>query len=113
MGHYDRSKITPGMTTMVYVGYDSDSTDVNLSVPSSAIFEDKGETKVFVFDPKSETVKSRSVTVKRLHRNGTAEVASGLSDGETVVTAGVHHITEGQKVKPMPKSSESNIGGLL
>ncbi len=113
MGHYDRSKITPGMTTMVYVGYDSDSTDVNISVPSGAIFEEKGETKVFVFDPKSETVKSRSVTVKRLHRNGTAEVASGLSDGETVVTAGVHHITEGQKVKPMPKSSESNIGGLL
>jgi len=53
------------------------------------------------------------VTVRRLHRNGMAEVTSGLEDGETIVTAGVHHISDGQKAKPMPKSSKSNVGGLL
>ena len=112
-GPYDHSKITPGMTTMVFVNIDNDSTDTKVEIPSSAVLEDKGTTKVFVFDPKSETVKSRNVTVRRLHRNGMAEVTSGLEDGETIVTAGVHHISDGQKAKPMPKSSKSNVGGLL
>ena len=113
MGQYDRSKITPGMTTMVYVSYDNEASDGRVYIPSSAIVEDKGQTHVFVYDPKSETVKSRNISVERLHRNGTAEVTSGLEDGETIVTAGVHHITDGMKAKPMPKSSESNVGGLL
>ena len=112
-GQYDRTKITPGMTTMVYVSYDRDSTRTNVSIPSNAILNDKGQTKVYVYDTKSETVKSRNVTVRRLHRNGTAEVTDGLEDGETIVVAGVHHITDGMKAKPMPKSSESNVGGLL
>ena len=112
-GQYDRTKITPGMTTMVYVSYDRDSTRTNVSIPSNAIVEEKGQTKVYVYDTKSETVKSRNVTVRRLHRNGTAEVTDGLEDGETIVVAGVHHITDGMKAKPMPKSSESNVGGLL
>ena len=98
---------------MVFVNIDNDSTDTKVEIPSSAIIEDKGTTKVFVFDPKNETVKSRNVTVRRLHRNGMAEVTSGLEDGETIVTAGVHHISDGQKAKPMPKSSKSNVGGLL
>ena len=112
-GAFDRSKITPGMTTMVYASFDKDSTNVNLSVPSTAIFDAEGQSKVYVYDAKSQTVQSRTITVKRLHRNGTAEVAGGISDGETIVVAGVHHITDGQKVTPMPKTSESNIGGLL
>jgi RND family efflux transporter MFP subunit len=112
-GQYDRTKITPGMTTMVYVSYDRDSTRTNVSIPSNAVVEEKGQTKVYVYDTKSETVKSRNVTVRRLHRNGTAEVTDGLEDGETIVVAGVHHITDGMKAKPMPKSSESNVGGLL
>jgi len=112
-GQYDRSKITPGMTTMVYVSYDNEASDMRVFIPSSAIVEDKGQTHVFVYDSKSETVKSRNISVERLHRNGMAEVSSGLEDGETIVTAGVHHITDGMKAKPMPKSSESNVGGLL
>ena len=113
MGQYDRSKITPGMTTMVYVNYDNEADDSKVEIPSSAIVNDKGQTKVFVFDTKSETVKSRNVTVKRLHRNGMAEVTDGLEVGETIVVAGVHHITDGMKALPMPKSSDSNVGGLL
>lgn len=112
-GQYDRTKITPGMTTMVYASFDQDSIHTNLSIPSTAIFDTQGQSKVYVYDTKSQTVQSRNISVKRLHRNGTAEVSGGLSDGETIVVAGVHHITEGQKVTPMPKSSKSNVGGLL
>ncbi|MBO4565406.1 MAG: efflux RND transporter periplasmic adaptor subunit [Bacteroidaceae bacterium] len=112
-GPYDRTKITPGMTTMVYVSFDQDSTSTHISIPSTAVFEADGHSKVFVYDTKSQTVKSRNITVRRLHRDGTAEVSDGITDGETIVVAGVHHITDGQKVTPMPKSSKSNIGGLL
>lgn len=112
-GPYDRTKITPGMTTMVYASLDRDSLNESLSIPSTAIFDAQGQSKVYVYDTKSQTVKSRNITVKRLHRDGTAEVSGGLTDGETIVVAGVHHITEGQKVTPMPKSSKSNVGGLL
>ena len=35
------------------------------------------------------------------------------SDGELVVTAGVHKLTDSQKVKPMADESETNVGGLL
>ncbi len=112
-GPYDRTKITPGMTTMVYVNFEQESSSAIISIPSTAIFEAEGHSKVFVYDTKSQTVKSRNITVKRLHRDGTAEVTEGLTDGETIVVAGVHHITDGQKVTPMPKSSKSNVGGLL
>lgn len=111
-GNYDHSKITPGMTTMVHVELDrDDNTEVN--IPTTAIFDDMGQQKVYAYNPKSQTVESRTVTVKRLHRNGTADISDGISNGEQVVTAGVHCITDGQKVTPLPQTSESNIGGLL
>ena len=110
--NYDRSKITPGMSTMVYVDV-SDNTSSNVSIPTTAIVDKSGEQKVFVYDPQTNTVNQRTVKVKRLHRNGMAEIESGLNDGEEVVSAGVHHIIDGQKVKPLPKQSQSNIGGLL
>ena len=111
-GNYDRSKITPGMTTMVYVEIDRESNN-EVNIPTTAIFDDSGQQKVYIYNPKSQTAESCAVTVKRLHRNGTADISNGLNDGDQVVTAGVHHISEGQKVTPLPQTSESNIGGLL
>lgn len=112
-GPYDRSKITPGMTTMVYVDIDTDSIGNNVIIPSTAIFEKQGQQHVFVFDKKTSTVSLRNVMVKKLHRDGVAEIESGLADGETVVSAGVHYISDGQKVAPLPPKSKSNVGGLL
>ncbi|MBR1377708.1 MAG: efflux RND transporter periplasmic adaptor subunit [Bacteroidaceae bacterium] len=111
-GQYDTNRITPGMSAMVYVNITDDSSS-NVMIPATAIFDHAGNQNVYVYDKKSSTVKSRSVKVKRLHRNGNAEVSEGLAAGDEVVTAGVHHITDGQKVTPLPASSTSNIGGLL
>ena len=58
-------------------------------------------------------IRLRAVSVKQLHTNGKAIIAQGLSDGELVVTAGVHKLTDSQKVKPMADESETNVGGLL
>ena len=40
-------------------------------------------------------------------------VDQGLKGGEQVVAAGVHHLTDGQKVRLLQKPKKSNVGGLL
>ena len=111
-GQYDTSRITPGMSTMVYVNISNDNNG-SVVIPTTAIFDHSGDQRVYVYDKQTGTVKSQSIKVKRLHRNGTADIAEGLAEGDEVVTAGVHHITDGQAVTPLPASSTSNIGGLL
>ena len=39
--------------------------------------------------------------------------ASGLKAGDVVVATGVHHLQDGQQVKPLPALTSSNVGGLL
>ena len=41
-GQYDRSKITPGMSTIVYGIYENDSTYSTVNVPSNALLEKNG-----------------------------------------------------------------------
>ena len=110
---FDTSKITPGMSTMVYVNFSKDGMDNNVTIPTTALLNDNNRTMVFVYDSKSSTISSREVSVARLHTDGTAEVSAGLKEGETVVSAGVHSVKDGQKVKPLSKPSKTNVGGLL
>ena len=52
------------------------------------------------------------VKVKAMQLDGKAQVA-GLSAGEKVVTTGVRHLTDGQRVEPIEATSATNIGGML
>ena len=36
-----------------------------------------------------------------------------LQPGDQVVSAGIHHIKDGETVNPLPAASDTNIGGLL
>ena len=112
-GEIDHKKITPGMTTMVYAEVSNSEAAGLISVPSSAVLDEKGKTLVFVYDTKTGVVKSRPVTVTAVHRDGTMLVDNGLTSGESVVVSGVHHIKDGQKVRLLEKPSTSNVGGLL
>ena len=49
-------------------------------------------------DEADSTVELRSVTVERYESDHTY-IAAGLSTGERVVTAGVHRLAPGEKVK--------------
>ena len=80
---------------------------------STAVFNNGGQSYVWVYDPASCVVTKRAVSVARLLANGRTVIASGLSQGEQVGTMGVHKIVEGQSVEPMQPKSETNIGGLL
>ncbi len=103
---------SPGMNAMVNMET-VDSADEKTLVPSSALFEEEGKSHVWIYDEKSGSIGRRTVSVERLHTDGTATVTRGLSGGELVVSAGVHKLTDGQKVRPMADESETNVGGLL
>lgn len=67
-------------------------------VPLTAVMQQQGQTAVWLVDPASMTVKVQPVAVAGAEGNDVV-VSSGLSPGQVVVTAGVHVLTPGQKVK--------------
>lgn len=104
---------SPGMNTMVTISCrEGDAQPV--SVPGGALLRKEGRTYVFVYDASSQEVHSREVTVSRLFSDGRVLVTSeGLKAGDEVVSSGVHHISDGEKVRPLASASETNVGGLL
>lgn len=112
-GDYDRQKITPGMSTMVYVSYHAPNEVDGVTIPVTAIDRKDGQTSVFVLDTNTGTVKRRDVEVGRIDLEGNIQVLKGLKPQEKVVCAGVRFLTDGQRVKEMEKTSKANIGGLL
>ena len=66
-------------------------------LPASALLESEGQTRVWVVDPKQNTVATREV--KLLERTpSTVVLGAGVQAGERVVTAGVNSLKPGQKV---------------
>lgn len=70
-----------------------------VQLPTSALLEANGVTLVWVFDPKSGLV--RRQPVKAVGVSGNDVLAMGLQPGTAVVTAGVHVLADGQKVRPL------------
>lgn len=69
-----------------------------MRLPLAAVSEHQGKTVVWLLDPATLTVKPQPVSVSGA--DGTELVVSaGLAPGQTIVTAGVHLLTPGQKVK--------------
>jgi RND family efflux transporter MFP subunit len=106
------AEITPGMTAMVTLTYEPQA-DTRVSVPSRAVFNVGAGPAVYVYDAATGCIHMRAVQVGALHTDGTTDVVAGLRAGEQVVTAGVHHLTDGQSVTPMAAPTETNVGGLL
>jgi RND family efflux transporter MFP subunit len=67
-------------------------------LPLSALKEEQGRTVVWVVDRGSMTVKPQPVQLTGADGND-AVIAGGLAAGQIVVTAGVHVLSPGQKVK--------------
>jgi RND family efflux transporter MFP subunit len=78
-------------------------------LPLAALFERQGQTAVWVLEPATSTVQPRPVGVAGAEGNF-ALVATGLADGDVVVTAGVHVLTPGQKVVPHGASADAAGG---
>jgi len=67
-------------------------------LPLPAVFEQGGQSQVWLVDPAKMTVRAQPVRVAGAEGN-LVLVAAGLADGQRVVTAGVHALTPGQVVR--------------
>ncbi|MBB3266260.1 RND family efflux transporter MFP subunit [Azospirillum sp. OGB3] len=74
-----------------------------VELPATALFEEAGRSFVWLVDPKAQTVRRQPVVIRP--RDGAREtdgpviVTEGLTRGDVVVTAGVHSLSEGQRVR--------------
>lgn len=91
-----RTDLRIGQTAAVLVAQPAQPGVVKL--PLAAVFAQGGQTSVWVVDRSAMTVRGRPIAVAGAEGN-LVVVAGGLQPGEAVVTAGVHTLTAGQKVR--------------
>lgn len=91
-----------GMTATL--SFERPDTTAVAEVPLAAIFQQGTRPAVWVVDKETGAVELRPVVVARW-RNDTAAIASGVTNGELIATAGVHKLEAGQKVKPVPQQA--------
>lgn len=91
-----RPDIRLGMTATVEMAAGSPASAASLRVPLSALVQDKGASSVWV-------VENNAVQLRRVQLAGQSGndilLAGGVQPGQAVVTAGVHLLKPGQKVR--------------
>ena len=85
-----------GMTASAQIAGTGIKNQAALEIPLSAVYQTDGSTGVWVVN--NEIVSLKSITVGE-YGNAKIQVLSGLTPGDTIVTAGVHKLREGQKVR--------------
>lgn len=108
----DYPPLTPGMNVKVEVKYKSTDQERFL-VPINAFISGKTGDSVWVYNEKDSVINKREVLIEGINNRGDAIVVSGINSGEIVVSAGVSALKEGQKVRPIKKQNETNIGNVL
>lgn len=79
-----------------------------IKLPLSALVELQGKTSVWLLDAATMTVKAQPVQASGAEGNAVV-VTAGLAPGQEVVTAGVHVLTAGQKVRRFAEPAASAV----
>jgi len=90
------ASVALGMTATVIFEVPSSGSD--LVLPTQTLWLEGGKTHVWIFDPASATVRRTVVEVGNVAGNDVL-VRQGVKAGDLVVSAGVHQLKDGQKVK--------------
>ena len=101
-----------GASTMVTIFLKHEHTAM-VTVPLTALFETDGKPTVWVYNENEQKVTARNIHLYEIRTDGTVVISEGLTVGEKVVSAGVHALSNGEKVKLAPPVSSTNVGGLL
>lgn len=104
--------LAAGMSVTVTITFRPGAEDLTI-VPVSALFQEEGDSYVWLYDDLDHSVYKTPVEVQQLTKDGTALVRSDLRRGQRVISAGVNELKEGQEVKLLPPTPASNVGGLL
>ncbi|RZL11420.1 MAG: efflux RND transporter periplasmic adaptor subunit [Rubrivivax sp.] len=92
-----QADVTLGQTATVALSTPSRVPN-GVHLPLHALVEQQGKSSVWLLNPQSMTVSQQAVTTAEVTGN-IVLVAAGLKPGQEVVTAGVHVLTPGQKVR--------------
>lgn len=84
-----------GMTAAVSIGSTAEPV---ISIPVTAVYQ-AGNSTPAVWVVTDGTVTQRSIQTGNYGKDNTVQIISGLRQGERIVIAGVHKMTEGQQVK--------------
>ena len=106
------SRIAPGMPVGITVRLANGQLGA-LTLPLSAVFNEQGQTCVWIYDPATSTVRRREVVTGNLEAGGRIRITGGLSPEDEVVVSGVRALQAGQAVEPLQEAAETNVGGLL
>ena len=106
-------EVTPGMSAMVNIMHSSDSIDNRILIPAGALFNNGGQSYVYVYNKKTGIVRRTAVVADGIRGDGQVVITDGLRMGQLVVSSGVGKLTDGQQVKPLKESSEENYGKIL
>lgn len=88
--------ITPGMNMTVKISCEG-TIGQNVSIPLSSIFEREGREYVWVVNPVDSVISARQVEANGMPVDGCVEV-TGITPHDLIVRAGVHHLTEAERV---------------
>lgn len=102
-----------GMNVLVEISLTTDGIRT-LQVPTTALLNKDGKSRVYLYLPDTQSIESREVEMLQLLDNDCCLITSPtLQAGDIIVSAGIHTLKEGEKVRPLPPVSETNVGGLL
>ena len=102
-------RIRPGMTARVTLLLAGSDEKAAYMIPVSALVQSGDSTKgsVFVYDPKTSTVKRTPVESKSV-RDNSVVISDGVKSGDIIAVAGVSFLEDGQKVKLLEQQTEKS-----
>lgn len=94
-----------GFTVKVNILFKKNTGADKVIIPVSSVMEPETEknTVVWILNRATMKVEKRAVKLGGFGSRGTVEISEGLENGEWIVTAGLHHLEEGQVVKDLPE----------
>lgn len=105
--------LTSGMNVNVSMNMSIKTPLTNLiTLPVNALFKEHGKNYVWIVN-KNNTVERREVEINSFNQYGKIIIKGGLQGDETIVKAGVHHLSDHQKVQILDESSKTNVGDML
>lgn len=104
--------LAAGMSVTVTIQFRPGAEDLTV-IPVSALFQQRGRSFIWLYDEQYGTIQKTPVQIEKINKDGSVLVKSDLRRGQTVISAGVNDLKDGQKVKPLPPIPASNVGQLL
>ena len=105
------AEVYPGMTAEISMHFQHENSSI--TIPVNAIFRDGEVNYVWLYNPSDARVSKRKVMISSIQSDGKIGITTGLSVGESIVSAGVHFLQDNQTVKTVKEPSSTNVGGLL